>query len=507
MAPETQAVPARDPGLVTLRAGTLRAPRSGNPPDRSVRIRAWPTAVLVVSALVLPYVLRFDGTHAVLAALMVFILAGAALVDRPGALVATTVYMVALGLLRRYTTWLDGFAESDPLLLVAPLVALFLVARSLMEGSAGRVTTLTRLVAALAVLMLVEIVNPLQGGLQVGLAGALFYLAPLLWFWVGRSSFITPQFMERFGLRVLLVLGVASVAWGLNQTWFGLLPFEKHWIEVGGYGALFIADQIRAIGFGNSSAEYQRLLLICAVLTVCAGFSGRYRLWLLTPLFFFTLFLSAARGPVVMFVLATAVLWSVRAATPAKWAPRFVVAAALGAGLGLGLLLFLQNQAFGSRIAPLVNRQVEGLLDPGNQDKSTATGHLQMIRDGLAAGLSNPAGRGLGASTRAADKYGGQTINSEVDFSNVMLSLGLIGGLLYLAIVATALLRAARWWGRTRRPAALMALGVLVSTLGSWLIGGEYSIAAIIWFYIGSMDRLADERGRSSRRAPGTGHP
>jgi hypothetical protein len=44
-------------------------------------------------------------------------------------------------------------------------------------------------------------------------------------------------------------------------------------------------------------------------------------------------------------------------------------------------------------------------------------------------------------------------------------------------------------------------LAVLVSTLTGWMIGGEYSIAAIVWFVIGAIDRSYAELGVSRQRA------
>jgi hypothetical protein len=118
-----------------------------------------------------------------------------------------------------------------------------------------------------------------------------------------------------------------------------------------------------------------------------------------------------------------------------------------------------------------------------------------MLTEGLVAGFTTPAGVGLGATTEAAHKYGARSLNSEVDLSNMMISVGLLGGILYLAIVATVLFKAVRWWRIERTPYALAITGSLLGTLSGWLIGGEYSIAALVWFQIGLMDRLSAHAG------------
>jgi hypothetical protein len=77
----------------------------------------------------------------------------------------------------------------DALLLVAPLAAFFLCCLTAVSGKRlSRGGGLSIAVLLLAVLMTAQIFNPAQGGLVVGLGGALFYLVPLLWFWIGSHE-------------------------------------------------------------------------------------------------------------------------------------------------------------------------------------------------------------------------------------------------------------------------------------------------------------------------------
>jgi hypothetical protein len=501
--------------MLTAGAGTgslqtaLRKPPGGGVRDLDMEI--WSCIVVLgVIALPLPYVLRFDHGHSMTAMLLVLTLGTMSFYTSRATIAATMVFLALLGDYRRYVSHFEGYPLSDPLLLVAPAVSVLLLIQATMRGRLSMPTTLARLVLALSVLMFIEIFNPMQGGLQIGLAGALFYLAPLLWFWVGRS-FASYELAAAFTFRVVIVIGTAAALLGLFQTYFGLLPFEQEWVEQNGYGALFISDEIvRAIGFFSSSAEYQRYLLAAAVTLLAIWLTDRSRLIVLLPLLLMAVFLAAARGPVVMFLAAAAVVWAISARSTTAWAPRLGIATLVAVCLLVAMLAYLQTSSFGGRVAPLVARQVEGLLDPANQEKSTATGHLQMITDGLVAGVTAPAGSGLGATTLAAQKYGARTLNAEVDLPNLMISVGLLGGVLYMAIIVNVLNKALRWWRIERRPFALVMVGVLVATAGGWLIGGEYSMAALIWFLIGVMDRLSrdgDVARRGSRaRAPGAHH-
>jgi hypothetical protein len=466
-------------------------------------------AVLALIAGPLPYLLRFDHGHYFTALLVTMTLAACSFYSPRGAIAATMVFLAALGDYRRYAGYFEGYPVNDPLLLVAPAVAVLLLAQALLRGRRAPATALSKLVLALVTLMLIEMFNPAQGGLQIGFAGALFYLAPLLWFWVGRS-FASLELAHRF-TRVILGVGIAAMLLGLYQTYFGLLSFEQQWVEQIGYQALHISDEVvRAIGFFSSSAEYQRYLVAAAVTAFAVWLSERSRLIVVLPLFLATIFLSAARGPVIMVILAIAITWAIRAGSGAAWLPRLAVASVIGATALIVVLGLLQTSTLGGRVAPLVARQVGGLLEPGNEEKSTATGHLQMFTSGILTGIFTPAGQGLGATTEAAHKYGARNLNSEIDLANIMISVGILGGVLYLAIAAGVIAKTMKWWRIERRPAALAVVGILFGTLGGWLIGGEYSVAALLWFLIGLVDRLSrdDElvRERSRARAPGPDH-
>lgn len=78
----------------------------------------WPIGLLTIVALPLPYVLRFDTTHAITATVLCVILCAVCLFNRRGGIVASVVYLAILGDYRRYVAHFEGFPASDPLLLV-----------------------------------------------------------------------------------------------------------------------------------------------------------------------------------------------------------------------------------------------------------------------------------------------------------------------------------------------------------------------------------------------------
>jgi hypothetical protein len=476
----------------------------------------WSFLALLLVALPLPYLVRFDHQHTVTAAIVAATLCALSVRSPTTGLALTLGFMAVQGDFRRYTGYFEGYPSSDALLLVGPATAFFLCCLTFLNGrrvpgSGG----LSLTVLLLAALMTAQIFNPAQGGLVVGLGGALFYLVPLLWFWIGRV-YGDRAAVELLLRRVIVPVGAAAAVLGLWQSLRGLLPFEAAWVQatnayVVSYNAVFIAeDVVRAFGFFNSGAEYTRYLLLASVVIVALWLIDRSRwIWAL-PALLVAIFLASSRGPVVFLVLTSVVLWAVLGRHRGVWLPRLVVAGLVGFSVLAVVLLGLKATNLSNRVNVLVSHQVEGLLDPTNTEKSTAVGHLALTAQGVLEGFTSPAGRGLGATTLAGSKFGTGVYSAEMDFANVFYSLGVIGGFLYLTVVALAIARALAIWNRRRTSVELAMLGALICTLTAWMIGGEYSIAATVWFIVGAVDRsyaeLAVARQKALRDAYRTRH-
>lgn len=401
----------------------------------------------------------------------------------------TLVFLAVLGDARRALIPAAGWSSHDPILLVGPALALLVLAAP--NGRPLRLDTpLSRAVALLMVLMLVQMANPLQGGLEVGLAGALFYVVPLLWYWVGRR-WATPPFLEPLLFRVVVPVAVLAALLGIYQALHGLLPYEQAWVETSGYAALSLAGFTRPFAFFTSSAEYAHYLAMAIALLWARFLRGTPLALAWIPLLFGALFLEASRGAVVRVAFVAAVLWAVQARSRSAWPLRLGLALCLGC---VGLVWSLQEideAALDGRLAvppALVQHQTEGLLQPGDGERSTLGLHVAMVGRGLSTALEHPLGLGLGSTTLAASKFGGRVESTEMDLSDVLLSLGLAGGALYLFIMAAALARCTAVWRRSRALLPLAVGGLITVHLGSWLHGGEYATTALDWICIGAID-------------------
>jgi hypothetical protein len=198
---------------------------------------------------------------------------------------------------------------------------------------------------------------------------------------------------------------------------------------------------------------------------------------------------ASSRGIVVTTLAACTALWAVQGPRLKSWVPRGLVALIL-AGVGLAWTLRqVQQVDLGPRAQALVAHQASGLLNPLDPEQSTTHIHMGMANTGILGAVRNPLGRGLGATTMAARKFGGSGGSMEIDLINMFVSLGAIGGLLYAIVLGVVVVTAIQYWRRTRTFIALGLLGLLVLTLGQWLNGGYYATTTLLWFCIGTLDR------------------
>jgi len=417
------------------------------------------------------------------------------LCDKSAALLAIFAYLFLLGDIRRIVSVLVGQPVIDPFLLLAPLMALVLALPSLFH--LRLIDPLSKAMFALLLLMVLEALNPAQGGLATSLAGVFFYLVPVLWFWVGRSMG-SPLLVTRLLYRVVFPLALLAGLLGLGQSFIGFLPYQQAWITaaIKAYTSLYVGSTVRPFGFSVSAAEYGTLLQFSLAAIVAASFASR-RGWLLAlPVLATAFTLASGRGVMIKLFVALPITWIMRRRT--KLSLRTVLSIAI-----LGVLSLLTLSSVAAHFAPAesndsrnssaaenaFSHQVSGLAHPFDERYSTAGAHSDMVLSGLMQAVKTPLGQGLGASTFAATKFqtDQQQGSSELDFSDMFISLGLLGGLLYLGIAGLAARAALRYLQSTPLPLSLPVFAILVTTLGAWLIGGQYSVCALVFFLMGSL--------------------
>ncbi len=418
------------------------------------------------------------------------------------AMALTVAFLPFLALVRRLLIADADWISTDPLLAVAPVVALFLLFRVfVLERRPLAPDRLSKLVLALLVLVVLQSLNPANESLSAGFGGLLFLGVPLLWFFLGRelADGRTASALIVWTIAIASAIG----AYGLYQTEVGLPPWDLAWVDVNGFAALNVEDVIRAFGTFSSATEYAFYLAGALAFCIALALHGRRWVLFLMPLLAAALFLSSSRSALLLVLLAGLVVLGLRAGAVRRAVPIVAtgVVVAVVAVITLGPELSADATSSGNA---LVSHAVGGIADPLNPEESTLLLHLQLVEAGFLESLSAPLGQGTGVTNIAADELGGtdEEKGTEVDVSDAFVSLGLVGGLLFLAVLAVTLHRVVRTYVVSRDPHVLAILGLLVVTLGGWLKGGHYALATLIWVLIGWTARRAALRTPDPEAGP-----
>ena len=402
-------------------------------------------------------------------------------------------YLFLLGDLRRFRDLVYPHPGQDFLLLVSPIAAALL---GVPLFSKLRVhDRMSKAMLWLTILMVLQIFNPLQGGLTVGFGGAMFYLTPVLWFWIGRE-YGTPERVRMVLYRVVLPLAAAAAIFGLCQNFIGFPRYQELWFQANReqFAILNLGGGIRSFGFSIAASEYETLLEIGACAAVAAWFANRSA-WIVSfPFLLTAMVFSAGRGPIVKLIFALTFAWVARRPQNLNGTAVVRIGVLLAVGLvGLSLLgsrLALSTGDIGhakTASSAALAHQAEGFSDPLNERKSTAGVHSQMLLGGLLEGVRMPIGRGLGSTTVFAYKFGGAGKDTEVDFGDMFISLGLPGGLLYLYVMYLAFRYAIDYVRGQRLSTALPVLAILAGGVGTWLEVAQYSSAVLYMFLMGCL--------------------
>lgn len=442
-------------------------------------------AVLIFAGAVGALVAQPGGLRLAVAAAGLLLVFVALQVPR-SVVVGLIVWLVALGTVRRIASGVSPKeAYGDPLLLVGAAAWVTLGVAATRRGAFARRSRLTNAVLSLGAVLLLSAFNPLQGGLTVGLSGALLVVVPMAAFLVGRAL-VDERLLGQL-LRIAAWLGVSVALYGLYQTFTGFPPWDATWIKNEGYEALNVGGTIRPFASFSAASEYAGFLGIAVVIWVARARSAvrwpvaAVALGLLGA----ALWYEAARGATVLTVAAVALVLTARAGLP------------LGRSLLVGACGLLILPVVISQLAPgqfsdgagdrLAEHQVAGLSDPFGED-STLPEHIDRVALGIVGAVRDPLGIGVGATTTSGDKFGGTTATTEADPGNVAVATGFPGLVAYLAVVVVGVPRAYRLAAQRRDATSLAALGIVAVTSLQWLNGGHYAVAFWPWLVLGWVD-------------------
>jgi len=392
-----------------------------------------------------------------------------------------------LAFLRRLLIPLAGWTSWDALLLVAPIVAVFVLYRVFILQKRPLAPDWTsKFVLILIILAIIQVINPRGGGLAAGATGLLFVAAPLGWFFLGRELADRRLISAVLTGNVFLAVGIAG--YGLWQTLVGMLPWDSAWTDLNGYAALSVFGATRAFGTFSSGAEYAFFLAVGLVTAIVIALHGRALALLAVPILAWAIFLESSRAIVFVILLSVAALIGMRTGrkTLAAIAIGLAATVAVGTIYVFGPQLTAAAKQSGS---PFVAHQVAGLMNPFDPKQSTFGLHQQLVSNTFLSSLADPLGTGTASTNLAGQKVTGSSSSAEMDLVNVFVSLGVFAGIAFTAVIILTLRRGASRALSTPGMVELAAIGVLIVTFGQWLNGGFYAIAPLVWVLVGWTNR------------------
>jgi O-Antigen ligase len=482
------------------------------------RAALWPVVILPLAAIV-AWAVNAGGQalRGLILGGLVWLMALPLFVSLEASLVAMMLFEPLRGFLRRAQYLFLSYTETDPIHILTPLVTLLAFVMLLHRRRLGifRQSPLAGLVSILGLIYFLQIFNPLQGGLTVGLSGALFMLVPVAWFYFGQM--VKPRFVETM-LRLIVVLGIITSVYGLYQLTFGFPGFEQYWIEhTDFYESISVGHVKRALATFSSAEEWGRYIEVGAL--IAFGFAAvandywRRAGWFvcgaaLTGMLLLTgqrtAIFGLILGAVVLFLFGARTWRGVVGRVVLALAPVLLITALAKAPTNDDTLSHDEDQRFQTVLSHTARGTLRPTKEDSLQERITTWTYLATT-----VIPSRPLGSGIGATSLAVQRFENGTGLPPIDSYVIALVIacGLPTALLFMWILARA--TATSWRscrnaevgsveGRVWRVvAALMPALVLNSLFGNTFT--LYSVAPIGWLLVGW---ISAEAARKRSAAP-----
>jgi hypothetical protein len=464
--------------------------------------------VLVLGGLELAHqVVTGSSMLRISAAVGLMVMMGVPALQRPQtAMLAMFAWLPFLGLARRALIPAAGWSSLDPLLLVSTAIALMvfitlMISKKTVMGG----TALAKIFFAFLVVVVLELFNPLQGSPLVALTGVMYIVIPMTTFIVART--IGDEQYTAKVQRLVLATGVITALWGLKQVYIGFTGFEQQWINCCAYGAVKINQTIRPFSTFTNSLEFGGYMgfgvAICVSRMLYSKGYARILLAGCAALMGWAGFLVGSRGLVILTFLALFALAGLRVRS--RMAGVGIVVALVGLSVWfLGTHRQNPDNALTANAGAdqLVQQQITALTNPFDPRVSSLHSHTNRFQDAFLYSLKNTAGFGTGSITQGGQKFRqGTSASAEIDFGNVFLAYGLIGGIMYPLLAMRVFWQLYVLRRRTLSPMWAAVLAMCIMSLGQWQNGGTYALSSLIWFMIGASDKAFMELPRVKRFA------
>ncbi|MBC8030237.1 MAG: O-antigen ligase family protein [Pyrinomonadaceae bacterium] len=444
----------------------------------------------------------------ILAALF-FLMAFPLMVSLEAGLVAMIMFEPFRGLTRRLQYLIVDYSQFDPIHVLTPLVALMALARLLQRHRFHIInaTPLAGAVTILAGIFFVQIFNPLQGGMMIGLSGAMLMLVPVSWFYFGQ---VVNLRLIQIVLRLIVGIGIVTSLYGVYQLIYGYPDFERYWLEhLEFYVSIGVGHVKRPVATFSNAEEWGRYIGMGAL--IAFGFGVGAKQWLSRAGW---LLCTAGLSSVLLFTGQRTAIFGLLLG----FATLIVLGAKnlRGAAVRVALLLVpvllitvlakppsedeMWSKEDTETVGTLLSHTQRGTLQPTGEDSLYV--RFEIWQELVTTVIPyRPLGSGLGAGSLSALKFSSGAEETAIDNFILVLAVacGIPGALLFVWILGRATLFAFRQTRRAMQStsampasaeattariiAALMPIFILNNIFG--LTFSLYAVAPIGWLLIG----------------------
>jgi hypothetical protein len=355
----------------------------------------------------------------------------------PTGTVALLIFLPFMAFIRRFIYSFNPYTGFDPILIIAPFLTLFMASYVFLFCGEeiikyAKKNKLIKYASYFFILLILQVFNPIQGGLAVGFAGIIYWIIPFIWFYLG--FFINKREIQSI-FFIILGIGIITALYGLYQIYCGFLPFEKYWIKYGGFSALHVKKFIKAFSTFTNPQEFAQYLSIAGAIAFMYIFRKLSFSWMWIGVFLllmYGVFMTSSRGAIFLFFVLIGIFMGIKMG---NWVKAIFMN-----------LLFLGIIIIGLSQIPLPSKMISigsakeahfahiysGIKHPFAKE-STLHIRIMWIKCVLHDLRTTPLGRGIGATTRAVVKFGGRGVaGGEVFHFAIAGSCGIPGIILYI---------------------------------------------------------------------------
>jgi hypothetical protein len=418
-------------GSIPLHLGAGTAPI-----NRRTPILLWGAAAIALGLTIA--VLLSEGEIRSIVLLLLMVLGLFCLSPKRGIYIVL-VFLPFMYFLRRQVLHFNEFSKTDPILLFPPLVTIAMFLGYIIFYTADffrylQRSLLMKLLVALQVIYFVEIFNPLQGNILVGVAGAMYFMVPMLWVFMGLL--LDERAIRRIFMFVI-VIGTITAAYGAYQHFFGLSEVERYEAESKNFLFTF-GTQVRVMSTFASMGDFSLYATITAFLAFAHYWRTKANLIYFGPaaLAICCIFWGSVRA--AMFALAFSIVMFL--IVYARNKPQVVLRATLACLIVGSIYGYLYTYTpkeiweVSKSKDPFVVHSVSGLAHPTEESSFTARveNWTYIVKSAF---TEYPAGRGIGSTTVAARKFeGGRPWEADSLFFELIYGSSPLAAFLFLLI-------------------------------------------------------------------------